>query len=38
MKKASKVHTLSELLDSQVDSFDVVAIDEGQFFSDVPSC
>lgn len=34
MKKASKVHSLAEL-DSQIDNFDVVAIDEGQFFLDV---
>ncbi len=34
MKKASKVHKLSEI-DSCVDNFDVIAVDEGQFFSDV---
>ena len=34
MRKAHKVHTLSEIND-KVKNFDVIAIDEGQFFTDV---
>lgn len=34
MKKATKVHSLMEI-DDKIADYDVIAIDEGQFFSDV---
>jgi thymidine kinase len=34
MKKATKIHSLQEI-DDKIADYDVIAIDEGQFFSDV---
>lgn len=36
MRKATKAHKLQELED-KVEDYDVIAIDEGQFFQDVES-